>query len=296
MACMAQVAIGAGRAEYRGEVLAGGEALRRAGIAPLVLGGKDGLALMSANGVSVGHGALVVVRAERTARAADLAASLSMEATGANVSIVHPAVGRAKPIPGQIAAADHIRELLKGSALLDPAGARSVQDALSFRVVPQVHGGAARVRRGCRGRGQHGAETPPATTRSSPLPERALVSNGNFQPVVMAISLRRTADHAGACRAAERPAHDAFVGRVLPAAEQRPARPQWRTACKCGTRRLPRYAELRQLGRTRDPSTPRLSTSALRTTAPGATAERSQGRRGARSARGRPGLRAAASP
>jgi Aromatic amino acid lyase len=42
-----------GRAEYRGEVLPGGEALRRAGIAPLVLGGKDGLALISANGESI---------------------------------------------------------------------------------------------------------------------------------------------------------------------------------------------------------------------------------------------------
>ena len=56
MAGMAQVAIGMGRAEYRGEVVSGAEALRRAGIAPLELGGKDGLALISANGVSVGHG------------------------------------------------------------------------------------------------------------------------------------------------------------------------------------------------------------------------------------------------
>src|SRR5215468_8332658 len=133
MAGMAQVAIGMGRAEYRGEVLAGGEALRRAGITPLVLGGKDGLALISANGVSVGQAALV-------AEAADIAAALSMDATGANLSVLQPAVGRAKPIQGQVAAADHLRGLLAGSPLLEPGGARSVQDALSFRVVPQVHG------------------------------------------------------------------------------------------------------------------------------------------------------------
>ncbi len=77
MAGMAQVAIGKGRAEYRGEVLPGGEALRRAGIAPLVLGGKDGLALISANGVSVGHAALVVARATWVAEAADVAANSS---------------------------------------------------------------------------------------------------------------------------------------------------------------------------------------------------------------------------
>src|SRR6266576_42401 len=101
--------IGMGRAEYRGEILPGGEALHRAGIAPLVLGGKDGLALISANGVSVGQAALVASRAAAAAEAADTAAALSMEATGANTSVLRPAVGRAKPIPGQVAAADHLR-------------------------------------------------------------------------------------------------------------------------------------------------------------------------------------------
>ena len=94
MAGMAQVAVGLGRAEYQGELLSGGEALGRAGITPLVLSGKDGLALISANGVSVGHAALVIARAERVADAADVAAALSMEATAANPSILHPAVGR----------------------------------------------------------------------------------------------------------------------------------------------------------------------------------------------------------
>jgi histidine ammonia-lyase len=55
MAGMAQVAVGQGRAEYQGEELPGGEALRRAGITPLVLSGKDGLVLVSANGVSIGR-------------------------------------------------------------------------------------------------------------------------------------------------------------------------------------------------------------------------------------------------
>ena len=199
MAGMAQVAIGMGRAEYRGEVLPGGEALRRAGIAPLVLDGKDGLALISANGVSVGQAALVVVRAARAAEAADVAAALSMEATGANTSVLHPAVGRAKPIPGQVAAADHLRVLLAGSPLLDPGSARSVQDALSFRVVPQVHGAlreyitAAR----CAVTAELNAacDNPLAS-----VPEQALVSNGNFHPMILAIAcdaLRIALAHVG---------------------------------------------------------------------------------------------------
>jgi histidine ammonia-lyase len=199
MAGMAQVAAGMGRAEFRGDVLDGGEALLRAGIAPLVLSGKDGLALMSANGVSIGAGALVAARAARAAEAADVAAALSMEATAANVSVLHPAVGRAKAIPGQVAAADHLRNLLEGSPLLDPASARSVQDALSFRVVPQVHGAL---------REYVSAATSAVTTElnaaaDNPLaaaPEGMLISNGNFHPMVMAIAfdaLRIALAHVG---------------------------------------------------------------------------------------------------
>ena len=199
MACMAQVAVGMGRAQYRGEVLDGAEALRRAGIAPLVLTGKDGLALMSANGVSVGHGALVAARAARAAAAADIAAGLSMEATAANVSVLHPAVGRAKAIPGQIAAADHLRDLLNGSSLMKPSSARSVQDALSFRVVPQVHGAL---------REYVSAAAAAVTTElnaaaDNPLasvPEGMLISNGNFHPMVMALAfdaLRVALAHVG---------------------------------------------------------------------------------------------------
>jgi len=187
MAGMAQVAIGEGRAEYRGELLPGGEALRRAGIAPLVLGGKDGLALISSNGVSVGQAALVVSRADATAQAADTAVAVSMEATGANTSVLQPAVGRAKPIPGQVAAAGHLRELLAGSPLLEPGAARSVQDALSFRVVPQVHGAlreyVAAARSAVTVELNAAADNPLVS-----LADQALVSNGNFQPVVMAIA------------------------------------------------------------------------------------------------------------
>jgi histidine ammonia-lyase len=187
MAGMAQVAIGMGRAEYRGEVVSGAEALRRAGIAPLELGGKDGLALISANGVSVGQGALVVARAAAVAAAADITAALSMEATGANTSVLHPAVGRAKPIPGQVAAADHLRALLAGSPLLGPSGGRSVQDALSFRVVPQVHGAlreyVAAARSAVTAELNAAADNPLVS-----LPDQMLVSNGNFHPVVLAIA------------------------------------------------------------------------------------------------------------
>jgi histidine ammonia-lyase len=199
MAGMAQVAIGMGQAEYQGELLPGGEALTRAGITPLVLSGKDGLALVSANGVSVGHAALVVARAERAAYAADVAATLSMEATAANPSILHPAVGRAKPIPGQVAAADHIRDLLAGSGLLQRGAPRSVQDALSFRVVPQVHGALREYIAYAR----NAVTVELNASDDNPLvsvPDQTLISNGNFHPMVLAIAcdaLRVAIAHVG---------------------------------------------------------------------------------------------------
>jgi histidine ammonia-lyase len=187
MAGMAQVAIGQGRAEYLGDVLSGGDALRRAGMTPLMLSGRDGLALISANGVSIGHAALVVARAERAAAAADVAAALSMEATTANPSIIHPSVARVKPIPGQAAAADHLRELLEGSGLMQPDASHSVQDALSFRVVPQVHGAlreyVAAARNAVAVELNASDDNPLAS-----IPDHTMISNGNFHPMVLAIS------------------------------------------------------------------------------------------------------------
>lgn len=187
MAGMAQVTVGLGRAEYQGELLPGGEAMRRAGITPVVLSGKDGLALISANGVSIGQAALVVARAEQVVDAADVAAALSMEATGANPSILHPAVARAKLVPGQATAADHIRSLLDGSPLLQPGGPRSVQDALSFRVVPQVHGAlreyVAYARAAVTSELNASDDNPLVS-----VPDQMMISNGNFHPMVLALA------------------------------------------------------------------------------------------------------------
>jgi len=187
MAGMAQVAIGQGQAEYQGDVLSGGDALRRAGMTPLILSGRDGLALISANGVSIGHAALVVARAERAADAADLAAALSMEATAANPSIIHPSVARAKPIAGQAAAADHLRELLEGSGLMEPDAAHSVQDALSFRVVPQVHGALREYVAAARNAVMIELNASDDNPLAS-VPDQTMISNGNFHPMALAIA------------------------------------------------------------------------------------------------------------
>lgn len=199
MAIVAQVVIGRGRAEHRGETLPGGEALRRAGIAPLALEAKDGLALLSANSLSIGDGVLAVHRAARAAEAADVAAALSMEAIGANPSIVLPAVATAKPFPGQVEAAAHLRDLLAGSHLLERGVAHSVQDPLSFRVAPQVHGALreqlAAARRAVEIELNSASDNPLVS-----LEDQTLISNGNFHPMVLAIAfdaLRVAIAHVG---------------------------------------------------------------------------------------------------
>jgi histidine ammonia-lyase len=187
MTGMAQVAIGQGRAELGGEVLPGGEALERTGIEPLVLEGKDGLSFVSSNGVSVGHAALVVARAAQAADAADVVAALSLEAVRGNPSIALPAVGEAKPFPGQIEACRSMRAALAGSSLLEPGAPRSIQDALSFRVAPQVHG-ALREQIAFALRA---VETELNAVSDNPLvslSDRTIVHNGNFHPIVPALA------------------------------------------------------------------------------------------------------------
>ncbi|MEX2011466.1 MAG: aromatic amino acid ammonia-lyase [Chloroflexota bacterium] len=188
MAAIALVAMGEGEAEVRGERLSGAEALARAGITPLRLGPKDGLTVISANGVSIGHAALVVDRAQRFADAADLVVAVSLEAARGNPSIVEPAVAAAKPVPGQSVAAARIRGYLDGSGLFGAAGAESVQDPLSFRVAPQVHGAFREVLAFAAA----SVDTELAAMDDNPLvsiAEDRMISNGNFHPMLLALAI-----------------------------------------------------------------------------------------------------------
>ena len=131
---------GLGEAEYRGEVLPGAEALRRAGLAPLELGLRDGHAILSHNAGSVGQGVLLLREAEVALGALDSALALGLEAMRANLAPLDPRCLAARPAPGLQAAAARLGRLLEGSALHDPAEARRLQDPLSFRSGAPVHG------------------------------------------------------------------------------------------------------------------------------------------------------------
>lgn len=188
MACIAQVAIGEGWAEYDGETLPASEALRQANLGPLQLQGRDGLALVAANGVSLGHAALLAERIASTAAGADTAAAVSLEALRGNLSIIEAPVVEAKPYPGHRAAAEHLRELLAGSFLHRPDGPRSVQDPISFRVVPQVHG-ALRDHLDATVSALEAELNAMCDNPLADVDSGRLISNGNFHPIMPALAL-----------------------------------------------------------------------------------------------------------
>jgi len=115
-------------------------ALRSAGIAPLALGPRDGLAICSASSVSAGAAALALARARERFQEAQVAAALSMEGFRASTTPIDARVAAARPAPGQEEAAAGMRSLLADGDLADAATARRLQDPLSFRCASSAHG------------------------------------------------------------------------------------------------------------------------------------------------------------
>ena len=188
MAAIAQVLIGLGRAEVGGEVLRAPTPWPSPGLAPVVLEPKDGLSLISANGVSIGQAALVAEHARLIARVADLALAASLEVTSGNPSVLDAAVLAAKPVPGQVAAGADVRAFLAGSDLFTPGVPSSVQDPLSFRVGPQVHGAFREFIDVL----ERAVSIEVNAMDDNPLVDIGsgrMLSNGNFHPMAMALAL-----------------------------------------------------------------------------------------------------------
>ncbi|MCB9136953.1 MAG: histidine ammonia-lyase [Caldilineaceae bacterium] len=134
--------IGEGEVIMQGERMAAAAALGRAGIAPLVLQAKEGLALLNGTAFMVGLGARLVRRAINLLITADIAACLSLEALHGTDRAYDPRVHAARPHPRQIDCAAFLRTLLTGSTFLRDGRSGTVQDPYTLRCVPQVHGAA----------------------------------------------------------------------------------------------------------------------------------------------------------
>ena len=106
------------------------------------LAGGEGIAVLNHNAVSTAHAALALADAAALVDAMEVAGSLDLEAFAANVSLLDPAVGVVRPYPGLASSLDRIRDALEGSFLWQGGAARSLQDPLCFRCLPQLLGAA----------------------------------------------------------------------------------------------------------------------------------------------------------
>lgn len=140
LAHLALVVIGEGEALWQGEWLPGGQAMARAGIQPLVLEAKEGLALLNGTAMTTALAALAVHRAGNLLRIADMAGALSLEALHGTPLAFDARIHALRNHPHQTACAAHLRQLLEGSTFVRGYDPRDIQDAYSLRCMPQVHG------------------------------------------------------------------------------------------------------------------------------------------------------------
>ncbi len=118
-----------------------GPALRAAGLAPLALEAKEGLALLNGTQFMAAIGALAVVDGESLLDSADLIGAMSIEGLRASVGPFQERIQLLRPIPGQLETAEHVRRATVGSEImLSHLNCDKVQDAYSIRCIPQVHG------------------------------------------------------------------------------------------------------------------------------------------------------------
>ena len=140
LAHMALPLIGLGDAELGGERMAGGAAMELAGLRPIRLAAKEGLALTNGTAVMCALGVLETARAELLSQTADIAGCLSLEALHGTVLAFDARIHALRPFPRQQECAAYLRALLAGSELTRGNDPRHVQDAYTLRCIPQVHG------------------------------------------------------------------------------------------------------------------------------------------------------------
>ena len=195
LAHIALVLIGEGKAEYKGEVLHGKEALERAGIKPLELKAKEAMALINGTQLITAIAALAIYDAENLIRTAEIAAALSLEALNGVLDAFEERIGRLRPHIGQISTARNIRQLVKESRLVI-SGKEAMKkfgyphDPYTLRCIPQVLGAA----RDTISHARQIIETEINSVTDNPLvfsEDRTCVSAGNFhgQPVAVAMDM-----------------------------------------------------------------------------------------------------------
>ena len=185
--------IGEGTSEYCGEIFDGGEALRKAGLKPIKLMEKEGLALINGTQLMTAVGCFAVAESERLINVADAAGALSVEVLLGTDQSFHPRIQEVRPHRGQSISAANVLRMLAGSKIvLSHRKCGKVQDAYSLRCIPAVHGAA---REGISFAGRV-ITTESNSSVDNPLifPEDDLIiSGGNFHGAPVALVLETLA-------------------------------------------------------------------------------------------------------
>lgn len=145
LAPMSQIALlmmGEGKAYYKGELLEGAEALKRAGIPVPGLKARDGLAAINGSNFFTGMSALFIYDANNWLKQAEIATAMSLEALKANMKPYNLRIHQVRGFNGAVRSAKAILKLVAGGDLVDGRIKCKVQDAYSMRSTPQVIGAA----------------------------------------------------------------------------------------------------------------------------------------------------------
>ena len=195
LAHMSLTLIGEGEAYYRGDRMPSAQALDRAGLRPVTLGPKEGLALINGTQVMTGIASLGVLRSERLAAAADVIGAMSLEAFLGTDRVFDRRINALRPHAGQMRVAENLQALLSGSEIMrSHRECGRVQDPYSYRCIPVVHGAVrdsiAHVRRV--------TEIEANSVTDNPLvfpDDEEFLSGGNFhgEPIALAIDFLKIA-------------------------------------------------------------------------------------------------------
>jgi histidine ammonia-lyase len=155
---------------------------------------NEGLALVSSNAFTTAWTCLALADAQTLMDAFDVAGALDLEAFGANLTSLHPVIEQTRPFPGLAATLHTLRTLLAGSYLWQPGAARFLQDPLTFRDIPHIHGAA----RDALAYACTILQVELNSSQSNPVvvtAERRIVSVGNFDigPLAAALDFARIA-------------------------------------------------------------------------------------------------------
>lgn len=179
--------LGEGEVFLNGKRLPAERALSQAGIQPITLEAKEGLALINGTQMMASIAACSILEVEQLLLSADTIAAMTFEALGGIPHAFHPLLHEARGQRGQIDSAARMKTLLKGSSHITRPGEKRVQDAYSLRCIPQVHGASIDAYRYVQGVVER--EINAATDNPLLFPEEGeVISGGNFHGQPLALS------------------------------------------------------------------------------------------------------------